>query len=60
MEEIMSMLCWGGFSAQSIASKSSPLQKLYGAITRSARWCRWTKSQRLVEPGVLRRRLSAQ
>jgi predicted Zn-dependent protease len=30
MEEIMSMLCWGGFSAQSIASKSSPLQKLYG------------------------------
>ena len=26
----MSMLCWGGFSAQSIASKSSPLQKLYG------------------------------
>ena len=30
MEEIMGMLCWGGFSAQSIASKSSPLQKLYG------------------------------
>ncbi|MFW9081903.1 TldD/PmbA family protein [Pseudomonas sp. P2757] len=29
LEEIMSMLCWGGFSAQSIASKSSPLQKLY-------------------------------
>jgi predicted Zn-dependent protease len=23
------MLCWGGFSAQSIASKTSPLQKLY-------------------------------
>ncbi|WP_248916688.1 TldD/PmbA family protein [Pseudomonas moorei] len=30
LEEIMSMLCWGGFSAQSIASKNSPLQKLYG------------------------------
>ena len=29
LEEIMGMLCWGGFSAQSIASKSSPLQKLY-------------------------------
>jgi len=30
LEEIVGMLCWGGFSAQSIASKSSPLQKLYG------------------------------
>lgn len=30
VEEIMSMLCWGGFSAQSIASKRSPLQRLYG------------------------------
>jgi predicted Zn-dependent protease len=29
LEEIMGMLCWGGFSAQSIASKSSPLQRLY-------------------------------
>ncbi|WP_038860923.1 metallopeptidase TldD-related protein, partial [Pseudomonas sp. R62] len=29
LEEIMGMLSWGGFSAQSIASKSSPLQKLY-------------------------------
>ncbi|MDR9750710.1 TldD/PmbA family protein [Pseudomonas sp. SZMC_28357] len=29
LEEIVGMLCWGGFSAQSIASKSSPLQKLY-------------------------------
>ncbi|APV40309.1 Zn-dependent protease [Pseudomonas frederiksbergensis] len=27
--EIMDMLGWGGFSAQSIASKNSPLQKLY-------------------------------
>jgi len=27
--EIMDMLGWGGFSAQSIASKHSPLQKLY-------------------------------
>ncbi|MBV7571569.1 TldD/PmbA family protein [Pseudomonas sp. PDM32] len=30
LEEILGMLCWGGFSAQSIASKSSPLQRLYG------------------------------
>lgn len=30
LEEVMGMLSWGGFSAQSIASKSSPLQKLYG------------------------------
>ncbi|WMI99527.1 TldD/PmbA family protein [Pseudomonas chlororaphis subsp. aurantiaca] len=29
LEEIMGMLSWGGFSAQSIASKHSPLQKLY-------------------------------
>ncbi|VVO42463.1 TldD/PmbA family protein [Pseudomonas fluorescens] len=31
LEEIIGMLCWGGFSAQSIASKNSPLQRLYGA-----------------------------
>ncbi len=30
MEEIMGLLAWGGFSAQAIASKSSPLQRLYG------------------------------
>ncbi|MGH8407449.1 MAG: metallopeptidase TldD-related protein, partial [Pseudomonas sp.] len=30
MEEIISMLTWGGFSAQAIASKGSPLQRLYG------------------------------
>ncbi|WP_017902985.1 TldD/PmbA family protein [Pseudomonas asplenii] len=29
LEEVMGMLCWGGFSAQAIASKYSPLQKLY-------------------------------
>jgi predicted Zn-dependent protease len=29
LEEVMSMLCWGGFSAQDLASKSSPLQRLY-------------------------------
>ncbi|MGR3895656.1 TldD/PmbA family protein [Pseudomonas sp. 1176_21] len=29
MDEIMGMLCWGGFSAQAIASKDSPLQRLY-------------------------------
>ncbi|WP_213878503.1 TldD/PmbA family protein [Pseudomonas sp. dw_358] len=30
LDEIVGMLSWGGFSAQSIASKSSPLQRLYG------------------------------
>ncbi|WP_095109033.1 TldD/PmbA family protein [Pseudomonas sp. Irchel 3E20] len=30
MEEIIGLLAWGGFSAQAIASKSSPLQRLYG------------------------------
>ncbi|AIG03502.1 protein TldE [Pseudomonas fluorescens] len=29
MEEIVGMLAWGGFSAQAIASKGSPLQRLY-------------------------------
>lgn len=29
LEEIISMLAWGGFSAQAIASKGSPLQRLY-------------------------------
>lgn len=29
LEEVMSMLSWGGFSAQALASKASPLQKLY-------------------------------
>jgi len=29
MDEILSMLCWGGFSAQELASKTSPLQRLY-------------------------------
>lgn len=29
LEEIISMMCWGGFSAQSLADKSSPLQRLY-------------------------------
>lgn len=29
LDEIIGMLGWGGFSAQSIASKSSPLQRLY-------------------------------
>ncbi|MDH0746539.1 metallopeptidase TldD-related protein [Pseudomonas sp. GD03842] len=29
LEEIMGMLCWGGFSAQSLADKRSPLQRLY-------------------------------
>ena len=34
LEEVMSMLCWGGFSAQALASKSSPLQKLYAGDTQ--------------------------
>ncbi|SEM79956.1 Predicted Zn-dependent protease or its inactivated homolog [Pseudomonas sp. ok272] len=29
MDEIVGLLSWGGFSAQSIASKSSPLQRLF-------------------------------
>jgi predicted Zn-dependent protease len=29
VEEIVGMMCWGGFSAQSLADKSSPLQRLY-------------------------------
>ncbi|MEB0040244.1 TldD/PmbA family protein [Pseudomonas sp. MH10] len=29
LEEVMGMLCWGGFSADAIASKTSPLQRLY-------------------------------
>ncbi|MBH3430594.1 TldD/PmbA family protein [Pseudomonas alkylphenolica] len=29
MDEIMGMLCWGGFSAQALATKSSPLQRLF-------------------------------
>lgn len=30
MDELVGMLSWGGFSAQAIASKGSPLQRLYG------------------------------
>lgn len=29
LEEVLGMLCWGGFSAQSLADKTSPLQRLY-------------------------------
>ena len=29
LDEIIGMLAWGGFSAQAIASKNSPLQRLY-------------------------------
>ncbi|MDB6143040.1 MAG: Zn-dependent protease [Pseudomonas sp.] len=29
LDEIIGMLCWGGFSAEALASKSSPLQRLY-------------------------------
>ena len=34
LEELMGMLCWGGFSAQSLADKSSPLQRLYDGQSR--------------------------
>ena len=34
LEELMGMLCWGGFSAQSLADKSSPLQRLYDRQSR--------------------------
>jgi predicted Zn-dependent protease len=60
LEEIMSMLCWGGFSRSRSPAKAARCRNCTSATTRSVRWCRWTKSQRLVEPGVLRRRLSAQ
>ncbi|WP_341522359.1 TldD/PmbA family protein [Pseudomonas sp. G.S.17] len=33
MDEIIGMLCWGGFSAQSLANKTSPLQRLYSGET---------------------------
>jgi predicted Zn-dependent protease len=29
LEEVLGLLCWGGFSADAIASKTSPLQRLY-------------------------------
>jgi predicted Zn-dependent protease len=29
LEEVIGMLCWGGFSAQSLADKTSSLQRLY-------------------------------
>lgn len=31
LDEIIGMLCWGGFSAQAIANKDSPLQRLYAS-----------------------------
>lgn len=34
LDEIIGMLCWGGFSAQSLASKDSPLQRLYSDDAR--------------------------
>lgn len=34
LEEVIGMLSWGGFSAQSLADKTSPLQRLYdGQVT---------------------------
>ncbi|MCV4340166.1 TldD/PmbA family protein [Pseudomonas capsici] len=34
LDEIIGMLCWGGFSAQALASKHSPLQRLYSGDSR--------------------------
>ncbi|AGZ33297.1 TldD/PmbA family protein [Pseudomonas sp. SWI6] len=34
MDEIASMLCWGGFSAQALATGNSPLQRLYNGDAR--------------------------
>jgi predicted Zn-dependent protease len=34
LDEIVGMLGWGGFSAQALASKSSPLQRLYAGEAR--------------------------
>ncbi|RMR28722.1 hypothetical protein ALP36_01383 [Pseudomonas syringae pv. coriandricola] len=34
VDEIIGMLTWGGFSAQALASKRSPLQRLYDGDTR--------------------------
>ena len=34
LEEVMSMLCWGGFSAQALASKASPLQTRWLRLIR--------------------------
>ncbi|WP_109512063.1 TldD/PmbA family protein [Pseudomonas ovata] len=34
LDEIIGMLAWGGFSAQAIASKHSPLQRLYDGEAR--------------------------
>jgi len=34
LDEVIGMLCWGGFSAQALASKRSPLQRLYDGNTQ--------------------------
>ena len=34
VEEIAGMLCWGGFSAQALATGNSPLQRLYNGDAR--------------------------
>ncbi|WP_219064497.1 TldD/PmbA family protein [Pseudomonas sp. UMAB-08] len=34
LDEIIGMLCWGGFSAEALASKTSPLQRLYNGDAR--------------------------
>ncbi|MFV3404622.1 TldD/PmbA family protein [Pseudomonas sp. NY15463] len=34
MDEITGMLCWGGFSAQDLATGNSPLQRLYNGDAR--------------------------
>jgi len=41
LDEIIGMLSWGGFSAQAIASKSSPLQRLYAGEQRLSTQVNW-------------------
>ena len=43
LEEVISMLCWGGFSAQALASKSSPLQKLYAGDAELSPLVSWMR-----------------
>ena len=37
MEDVASMLCWGGFSARALATRQSPLARMHGGADASAR-----------------------
>ena len=54
LEEIMGMLCWGGFSAQSIASKQPAAKALRWRQRIQPAGLAGRKSQRFTEPGVFR------